>query len=1269
MKKVISALLALAMILSIVPFNVFAEEKTAYSDMKTTDYYATAATALSELDIIEGYPDGTFGAEKGITRAEVAAIACRMIDKSKDAETAKGQTKFDDVAIGYWASGYINVAAQENIINGDGDGNFRPEDDITYEEAIKIIVCVLGLGKDIKVDPADWSAGYLAVAKDKGLTKDLKGKKGDVATRGDVAVMTYNGMTFDLKAPVASLEAGSYTGTKSVTLKTETEGAEIYYTTDGSAPTVKSTKYTKAISISKTSTLKAIAVKKGVLVSDVMSVEYTIKRSFGGGGGSISGGSGSSGGSSNNSSTYTRGEWVELLGEKLEFDMSIDKGSIDYVYADTEQSKYGIAIEIAEAYGILPIPTSDGFEDSEQDIPYFYPDELATREFVAYTVAEAMGFSGEYSLDECTDLNDTLYPNQVSVVVEQGFMGLTATKFNPKAPIKSNDKDTIFNKIDEFNDSLKVDTSEPHENVEFVSGVKKDELSGIVDYSTVLNDDNTITVIVPKTEATSAIKADDIIILPPNKDHIAGIALKVSTIADNGNTITITATEPDISEVVSNIDYAGVAHGDAANFEPSEDVTVEYNPTGSIEDEDEDYPLNIKAGGSVSVPGKLKFTLASKKLSENVKASGSVSIEIPDITAKVNASIGLFSGVDINELVLSIKEKIKFSGEISYTLAESGYEITNSNGNTRWEAGQVELGRLPVPLGSTGLSIDIVFFYTVNAKGTASISYTMVATQGIQVINGSFRTIKDFTQSLDAISLQGSFRAGLGIGVVLDAFELMDLIGVDAHAGLGVNASFTVHAISTGALYCGDGTVYLYGTLELDPETAFGKFIKTVLHASWSWDFFTEKNSPLKLKLHIENGHKVPACTYGVGGINGYVKDADTGNAIPNARVTILSENATVKTLYTDASGNFNSTNMAASNYKLKVSATGYNTYTADITVEKDSVTYIETLMMLNRSYNGDTGTVVGTVMDAVTGSTIANATCTVRKNWNTTYGEIVQSVQTDDDGSYSFDLPVGNYTIQLEKDGYTSTSVNIIIKSNATTEGHAAMSPESSTDFGAGIRIILTWQNEPSDLDSHLFGPTTDGQSYFHTYFESKDYIENGDTIANLDRDDTDYIGPETTTIYTINGSGIYSFYVHDYTNRGSSNSDVLSKSGAKVTVYDGNSIKATYIVPLNKNGTLWHVFDYDASTGSLRASNDFSYSDTPSARPSDVSLISMNNIGENSNADVSKLTEILDGLDGRTTSVANQKVINEAKKILENPASQDVIDATIERLQQIEF
>lgn len=288
MKRITSVFLVFAMLLTLTPMNIFAADDAVFSDVRDTDYYAQAATALEKLGILDGYPDGTFGAERSITRAEMAAVVCRMIDKETDGDKAAGKTAFDDVAASHWASGYINVASDEKIIEGDGNGKFRPEDDVKYEEAIKMIVCALGFGDDIKVDAKDWSEGYIKVAEDKGITSNLKGTKGKAATRGDIAVMSYNGLKSDLYAPTASLASGSYTGTKSVTLTTATKDAEIYYTTDGSTPTVKSTKYTKAISMSKTTTLKAIAIKDDVLVSDVMSVDYTIKSSSHRGGGSSS---------------------------------------------------------------------------------------------------------------------------------------------------------------------------------------------------------------------------------------------------------------------------------------------------------------------------------------------------------------------------------------------------------------------------------------------------------------------------------------------------------------------------------------------------------------------------------------------------------------------------------------------------------------------------------------------------------------------------------------------------------------------------------------------------------------------------------------------------------------------------------------------------------------------------------------------------------------------------------------------------------------------
>lgn len=311
MRRLTSMFLVLAMLLSLAPMNIFAAEtnNTVFSDMKETDYYAQAATALEHLGIISGYPDGTYGAEKSVTRAEMAVVVCKMIDKTAEAEEAKGKTDFDDVASDHWASGYINIAAKEGIISGDGNGKFRPEDEVKYEEALKMIVCALGYGDDVEFDETDWSKGYLKIAEEKGITADLKGKKGEAATRGDIAVMSYNGIATDAEdskipaTPVASVKAGEYASAQKVALTTATKDAEIYYTTDGSTPTAKSTKYTKEITVSQTSTLKAVAVKNGVVSKNVLTVEYTIKKASSGGGGG--GGGSSSGGSSTTAYTVS----------------------------------------------------------------------------------------------------------------------------------------------------------------------------------------------------------------------------------------------------------------------------------------------------------------------------------------------------------------------------------------------------------------------------------------------------------------------------------------------------------------------------------------------------------------------------------------------------------------------------------------------------------------------------------------------------------------------------------------------------------------------------------------------------------------------------------------------------------------------------------------------------------------------------------------------------------------------------------------------------
>ncbi|MCQ2458305.1 MAG: chitobiase/beta-hexosaminidase C-terminal domain-containing protein, partial [Clostridia bacterium] len=91
----------------------------------------------------------------------------------------------------------------------------------------------------------------------------------------EVLTATYT-ITGTVATPVASPSAGTYTTAQTVTLSTTTEGATIYYTTDGTTPTANSTRYTAAISVAENTVIKAIAIMDHWTASDVLEASYTI---------------------------------------------------------------------------------------------------------------------------------------------------------------------------------------------------------------------------------------------------------------------------------------------------------------------------------------------------------------------------------------------------------------------------------------------------------------------------------------------------------------------------------------------------------------------------------------------------------------------------------------------------------------------------------------------------------------------------------------------------------------------------------------------------------------------------------------------------------------------------------------------------------------------------------------------------------------------------------------------------------------------------------
>ena len=188
LKKVIALVAVFAMLVSTVAFA------QTYSDVAETDAYAEAIETLSMLGILTGDDadnDGKmdFRPADTITRAEVAAIVCRIQNMNSAAQVG---TPFADVPSSHWASGYVNQAAGQGIVNGYGDGNFGPDDNVTYEQVIKMLMETLGYNL-FAADNGGYPTGYLTAAQRYGVLDGvIGGGSGTEANRGMVAQMVYN---------------------------------------------------------------------------------------------------------------------------------------------------------------------------------------------------------------------------------------------------------------------------------------------------------------------------------------------------------------------------------------------------------------------------------------------------------------------------------------------------------------------------------------------------------------------------------------------------------------------------------------------------------------------------------------------------------------------------------------------------------------------------------------------------------------------------------------------------------------------------------------------------------------------------------------------------------------------------------------------------------------------------------------------------------------------------------------------------------------------
>ena len=195
-QKLCAGLLAAALLVSAAPLSPAAQ--AAFSDTAGS-WAAGTVEKVEAYGLMQGYPDGTFGIGKDITRGEFVTILCRMF--GWDTVTPQSPS-YIDCSPSYWAYASVETARAHDVM--DPAGAFRPEDYISREEMAVMLVRALGYDElahdldDLTLPFSDVTenVGYIAIAYDIGMVNGVAGPDGSLrflpshsATREEAAAM------------------------------------------------------------------------------------------------------------------------------------------------------------------------------------------------------------------------------------------------------------------------------------------------------------------------------------------------------------------------------------------------------------------------------------------------------------------------------------------------------------------------------------------------------------------------------------------------------------------------------------------------------------------------------------------------------------------------------------------------------------------------------------------------------------------------------------------------------------------------------------------------------------------------------------------------------------------------------------------------------------------------------------------------------------------------------------------------------------------------
>jgi phage terminase large subunit-like protein len=480
--------------------------------------------------------------------------------------------------------------------------------------------------------------------------------------------------------------------------------------------------------------------------------------------------------------TITRAQWIQRLTDTMGYNK---ENNADAYFMDIQagHATYN-SVQIAVAYNL--VAPADRFN----------PDSLATREFVTTTATNAIGF---------LETPDSSF-----------FFDSPDGGFDPNEYVTVTESEELLRKIRDIV-SITIDPNHV-DTVTYHAGVI--DLLHAADTVT-FNDPAAMTVIITGDNAIG-LTVGTVYILPPSREYPYGLARKVRSIRQEGDTYIIENEEPAIEEVFSEIDVQGVYYPDYDNAVWMDGVT-----DGSL------YSSNTPSSEfSVQALSNVAQSLSSSDIVRTFRIGDDVEATLTIHELKATAYVRSF-------LFIPISAGVRV--EASYSLSLS-VQLDNL-------AEEFKIGEIPIPLGPTGISVRVRVSLSLNGDLTFTLVNSMQAEIWLNILNTGTATNGKINNHDLNFDITASVEAGPVLGVSLNILGI-DLAEISAFIGIGAKATIT-----SGA--CIDLTIYMpfYIRPALLPQ------LRDIIDLSFKIDIWTADNSLVRFPLHIENGEIVDLCT------------------------------------------------------------------------------------------------------------------------------------------------------------------------------------------------------------------------------------------------------------------------------------------------------------------------------------------------------------------------------------------------------------------------